>query len=490
MPHDADSPHESDRAPGGPLARWLAGPGGGGEVLRVAAPLVVSSLSWTVMTFVDRLMLRNASGDTMFAAFEASTAWFTTLCLPLGLCMYASTFVSQYHGAGQPRRIGPSVWQGVWLALAWTPLLLALVPLAPRMFSLAGHGAEVVPLEIDYFRVLSWGGPALLAGAAMQSFYSGRGKTVVLMVVDTLAALLNVLLDYLWIFGHWGFEAGGIEGAGWATVVSLWIKALVYAALMLQRKHRADFETGNWLPDRELIGRLLKYGGPSGLQLLLEVGGFTTFIIMVGRLGVVEGEATGMAFSVSTLAFMPVWGLSMAGSILVGQHLGENRDRTAARAVWTTLHVAFIYMAFVSTLYVATPGLFLAGFFGLSPLSVDPATLDGHDAAVWAASVVLLRFVAAYNLLDAFLMVFVNALKGAGDTRYILLVSLVMASLLSVMSYLAVAIWEFSLMGCWAIITAWVFITGVVYLLRFLQGNWRTMRVIEQAPVLENGAAS
>src|SRR5437763_11932102 len=89
---------------------WWSRPAGGREVLRVSAPLVVSSLSWTIMTFVDRVMLNWVSGTAMSAAFTASAAWFAMLSLPLGVCSYTNTFVAQYEGAGQPKQIGRVFW--------------------------------------------------------------------------------------------------------------------------------------------------------------------------------------------------------------------------------------------------------------------------------------------------------------------------------------------------------------------------------------------
>ncbi|TWT85219.1 Multidrug resistance protein NorM [Posidoniimonas polymericola] len=451
---------------------WWSRPGGGREVLSVSAPLVVSAMSWTVMTFVDRVLLKGVSGEAMSAAFSASTLWFTALCLPLGICMYASTFVSQYFGAGQPERIGPSVWQGVWVALLASPLMLLTIPLAPAMFAAAGHGAETMRLEIIYFQVLMWGAPAMLLAQSFSAFYSGRGRTRVVMLVDALFAVVNLLLDYAWIYGEWGFPEMGIAGAGWATVVSLWLKAATYVVLLMLPANRAQFATLSGMRlDWPLFKRVMYYGGPSGYQLALDVTGFTVFIMLVGRLGAVEAEATSMAFSISTLAFMPIFGLSMGASILVGQHLGEDRDEVAARSTWTSLHVALAYMATVSLMYVAVPDLYLRWFF-----------LGEERGQVYDMAVTLLRFVAAYNLLDATLMVFVSAIKGAGDTQFVLWVSLIMSTLLSAASWVAVTQIGLGIYGCWVLITAWIWILGVIFLMRFLGGKWRSMRVIEKAP--------
>ncbi|MEM8681263.1 MAG: MATE family efflux transporter, partial [Planctomycetota bacterium] len=99
---------------------WWTREAGGREVVQVAVPLVVSSLSWTVMTFCDRVFLKWVSGEAISAAFSASILWFLVISLPLGICAYTNTFVAQYFGDGQLRRIGPAAWQGVWAAISFT----------------------------------------------------------------------------------------------------------------------------------------------------------------------------------------------------------------------------------------------------------------------------------------------------------------------------------------------------------------------------------
>jgi MATE family multidrug resistance protein len=454
---------------------WWGRPSGGREVMRVALPLVVSSLSWTVMTFVDRMMLNWASGTAMAAAFTASMAWFTFLCFPLGVCSYANTFVAQYDGARQPERIGLVVWQTVWIGIAFGGLIVAAIPLAPRVFALAEHGPEAYAYEVQYFQILCWAGPAMLIAQAGAAFYSGRGETWVVMIVDAGAALLNLALDYCWIFGYYGFPEWGLAGAAWATVVASWMKAVVYMILPLQRKHRLRFGTCTGLRfDPALLRRILHFGGPSGFQMLLDVTGFTVFVMLVAQLGDLESQASSMAFSISSLAFMPIYGLHLAASVLVGERLGENRDDLAARATYTTLHLSLMYMLAISLLYVLVPGLFLGGFFP------EWTSATAQQASVEKMAALLLQFVAAYNLLDATQMVFVGALKGAGDTRFLLRVSLVLASLLAAFSYLSVEVWELNVFGCWSLIVVWCWLAAAIYLVRFLRGKWRRMRVIEQ----------
>lgn len=453
---------------------WWGRPSGGREVLRVAAPLVVSSLSWTIMTFVDRMMLNWVSGAAMAAAFAASVAWFAVLCLPLGICSYANTFVAQYDGARQPEHIGRVVWQAVWIAIGFTPLAVVAFLVAPNVFAWAGHSPDVYFGEVEYFQILCAATLPMLVAQAGAAFYSGRGQTWVVMLVDSAAALLNLLLDYLWIFGYGGFPEWGLAGAAWATVLATWVKAAVYIALVLQPVHFERYGTLRGLRlDWPLVRRILYYGGPSGFQMLLDVTGFTVFILLVGRLGKLESEATSMAFSVSSLAFMPVYGLHLAASVLVGERLGENRDDLAAQATFTTLQIAWMYMLVISALYALAPNVFLSGFLA------DAAQLDTEQLAVMSMAALLLRFVAAYNVLDATQMVFIGALKGAGDTSFIMRVSLVLAGTLAGLSWLGVEQWQFGIYGCWLLITLWVWTAAGTYVVRFWQGKWRNMRVIE-----------
>ena len=162
-----------------------------------------------------------------------------------------------------------------------------------------------------------------------------------------------------------GFPAAGIAGAGWATFVAIvgsrwW--SIWFCSRDAANRRRFDGSLG-WSLTGPLCRRLLQFGGPAGMQMLLEVAGFTAFVFLVGSLGLKELAATNLAFNVSSLAFMPVFGLSTAVSILVGQQLGHNDPDLAARGTWTCLGLAPCYMAAVSTLYVILPDLFLFGFF-------------------------------------------------------------------------------------------------------------------------------
>ncbi|MCA9172654.1 MAG: hypothetical protein KDB23_33545, partial [Planctomycetales bacterium] len=123
---------------------WWLRPCGGRDVVKLAVPLILSTGSWTLMHFFDRVLLTWYSNDAIAAATPAGMLNFSLMCLPLGIAGYVNTFVAQYFGAGRSERVGRVVWQGIWLGLIALPFMLMLIPLAPTIFEWGNHEPNVV----------------------------------------------------------------------------------------------------------------------------------------------------------------------------------------------------------------------------------------------------------------------------------------------------------------------------------------------------------
>lgn len=453
---------------------WWSRPAGAREVLQIAIPMVVTTLSWTLMNFIDSAILMRVSGTAMTAAYSAGLIWFAALSLFFGICSYGATFVAQYFGDDQPDKIGPAVWQGVWLAGSFSLLVPVAQALAPSLFAAFKHEAELARLETLFFQILCYGAPGMLIAQALECFYSGRGKTWVVMVVDAVAVLINLALACILVIG-WGVESWGVAGAAWATVIAQWFRAAMYAWLTLLPSNRRNFNTADFLPDAMLLRRMIRFGGPSGVQMMLDVMGFAFFVLAVGKLGVTESVATNSAFRISQLAFMPVWGLGMATAVLVGQKLGEDRPDLAQRAARTTLGMSLTYMGILSLLFIFIPRFLLEGIYFLS----HEAKVESGPG-VEALTVELMRFVAAYNIFDAAVIILVSVLRGAGDTRFVMFTSSVMASMLVAGTLIGVNLLNMNIYGAWWFIAAWIFGLSVIYVNRYRTGKWKAMRVIDQ----------
>jgi len=399
---------------------------------------------------------------------------FSMTSIFMGTAGYLSTFVAQYYGAKRYHRIGPALWQGVYVSLLGGLVIVCAIPFAEPIFSLVGHSPLVQQNEVAYFQILCLGGGAYAASYALSGFFSGRGKTWPVLWVNVATTVVNLVLDYALIFGHWGFPDLGIRGAGIATVVAGVFELLMFLALLGSGSNNDTFHTiKGWRLERDLFVRLLRYGFPSGVQFFLEMAGFTAFVLLVGRLGIASLAATNIAFNINTLAFMPMIGCGIAVSVLVGQYLGGEKPDYAQSVVYSGFHLTLVYMISIAAAYVLVPDVFVAPF----ALRADP----GGFSEIYGYSIVLLRFVAVYSIFDTMNIIFCSAIKGAGDTRYVMLITVILSVFVFVVPvYLAVVIFEFGLMVAWVFATAYIILLGFIFYFRFLGGKWKTMRVIER----------
>jgi MATE family multidrug resistance protein len=453
---------------------WRA-EGGERELLKLAVPLVLSNGFLTLQLTLDRIMLSRLDSDAVGAVMPAVMVFWTCFALVQNTANYATTFVAQYVGAGRPERVGPAVWQGLYVGVLGGTLFLGLAPFAEILMSWGGHSPQVQILEAAYFRCLCFAALPMAITAAASSFFAGRGDTWTVLLINAVGMAVNGLLAYAWIYGHWGLPALGIVGAGWATVVGSAAAALVAGGLMFRATYREIFATlSGWRLEPQLLLRLLRFGLPSGFQWFLDGLAFTAFVVLIGRLGDAELAATSIAATLNLLAFLPPMGIAQAVAVLVGQRLGQDRPDLAERSAWAGLRVAWTCMVSVAALYVLAPQALLALFQS----NEDPAKW----AAVAALVPALLRFIAVYCLFDSMQLVFSFALRGAGDTRFVTLAMLALSWPLMVFPVWIVAREHGPLTWAWAFATAYVIAFAFVLLVRFRHGKWKTMRVIEPVP--------
>jgi MATE family multidrug resistance protein len=457
--------------------RWQE-EGGGRELLALALPLILSNSFMTLQIAIDRVLLTKHSSAAVGAAMAAVLFYWTPFTLLQCTANYATTFVAQYIGAGRPQRVGPAVWQSLYFSVVTGVAFLAFVPLAGPMFAAVGHEMPLPELEAVYFRCMCFAALPMVLVAAASSFFTGRGDSWTVLLINAVGMVANAVLDYAWITGNWGFPAWGIAGAGWATVVGSWVSAVLALVLFFRRRYRAEFHTlSGWRIEWPLFGRLMWFGLPNGLQWCLEGLAFSVFMILIGLLGKAELAASSIAFTINMVAFLPMLGIGQAIAVLVGQRLGQDRPELAERSTWTGFGIAWTYMAAVAVLYVLLPELFLAFF--------QSQEAPEEWSAVAGMVVVLLRFIAVYSLFDSMNLVFSFALRGAGDTRFVTLLSLLLSWPIMVLPTWVAWHNRWGLYWPWAFASVYVIALALAFLLRFRTGLWKSMRVIEPEVIPE-----
>jgi multidrug resistance protein, MATE family len=460
-------------------------PGSFAELLAIALPLMLSAATQSIMHIIDRVFLTWHSEAELAAALPAGILYWSCLSLPFGIAAYVNTFVAQYDGAGKPERVAAAVWQGVYFSVIAGAFLTIPAFWAEQIFTLIGHDPVIAGHEATYFRWLSYGAIPAILHAAMSAFYSGRGKTRVVLAVNVTCVSINAVLDYVLIFGLGPFPEWGIAGAAMTDTFGEILAVAMFAGLMLRKPVQAHYPIlKSWRYDRSLMKDLLWFGGASGLQMFIDVAGFTAFMMIIGWIGTKELAATNIAFNLNTLAFIPVIGVGIAVSTLVGQRIGEGRPDLATVSTWKGFGLAGAYMLAFGAVYTLLPELLIAPYAA----KADPAEFAGIRQTV----VVLLRFVAIYSFFDAMAIVFGSAIRGAGDTRFSMIVAFLAAWLMLVLpTYLWWRHYGPDLFVSWTWCAIYVIALGFIYMIRFQSGAWRGMNVIHRGePADEDGPAA
>ena len=452
-------------------------PGGYREVIHIAWPLVVSMGSFTLMQFVDRMFLAWHSPISIQAALPAGILSFTFICTFMALCGYANTFVAQYHGAGDPEGCSRSTAQAVWLSFLTWPMLLATIPLGLWLLRVSNHPPEVLAEQRIYFIILTAGGMTVPLNAAVSSFFTGRGETRTNMLATMAGNLINIVLDYMLIFGQWGAPELGIKGAAIATVIAGLVTPGILFALYFSRRYDAVYRTRTHIRiEWPLMLRLIRFGLPSGFNMLVEIASFTLFILITGRLGTLSLAVSNMALSINSVAFLPLIGLSIASATLVGQYQGRGDSETAARAAIRSVLVGVGYVGIIGLTFILFPRMYFSAFTlrAEGGFSVDELLVTGR----W-----LLVLMAIWGIMDAGNVIFAGALKGAGDTRFVLLFSSLLAWGLMVPGVLLIVlVFGGGLLSMWTWALFYVGALALGYYLRFRSGKWKTIQVIESPP--------
>lgn len=454
--------------------------GGFLEVLKIALPLVLSQSCHAMNMFVDRLMLARFSQEAVAASFAAGVTNFTIACFFIGTIVYTGTFVAQYEGANHRERIGQSVWQGIYLALVGGALLATGYYWAQPLFEAFRHEAQVIAEEIRYFRVLSLGGIVLMLSCVLPCFWTGRGKTRFVLGVSFVITLCNIPLNYILIYGKCGLIPRGIVGAALGTILSEGVGVLIYLAAFLHPVSRRHFRTLNCRIDRGLLARMLRFGLPNGINMAVDLVAFNTFALLLGCYGVTIQEATSIAFGINNIAFCPVIGIAMTASILVGQAVGAEKIPLAKKSVRSCLILVTLYNALMIVLFTFFQHAVLAPF-------IRPGDTAQISSIAFAGT--MLYFISGYLFFDGFNMVLSNALRGAGDTRFTMyamtLAGIFCFALPCVVFYhLGYPWWTL-----WLTMISDIILLGMIFAVRYKQGAWTKMRVIEENALPDNEKA-
>ena len=456
-----------------PIEDTPAQPGMGNyrEILKVALPLVASTTSHTIMTFTDRMFLSWFSPAAIAASVPGSILSFTFICFFMGTGQYVNVLVAQFYGADRKEDLARSLWQGIYFALLTAVIVVLCTPFGLYIIDHSGHSQQVIVEEKAYFSILMYGGGLLVMTAVLGGYFSGRSKTKIVMYLSFLGAALNIVFNYVLIFGKLGFPAMGIRGAGIATVSASAFVALAYIALILTGKDRHLYPVTRLTGfNRTIFTKLFRFGAPNGFQFFIDLVTFTAFIFLIGLQGDTILAASNIVLSVHMLAFMPMVGLGQAIGILVGQCMGRREPDVAVVITRRALKMAALYCVSTGIAFYFFPHFFIGLFRGDNASAYD---------AIQAAAIPIFKMLPAFILCDCFANIYGGALGGVGDTRFKMWIMIVVAVFVFTPGeILILGYWQLHAVYGWLYCTFYIFLFGLALYIRFRQGKWRKIDMV------------
>ncbi|MCK5557438.1 MAG: MATE family efflux transporter, partial [Candidatus Hydrogenedentes bacterium] len=310
----------------------------------------------------------------------------------------------------------------------------------------------------------------LAMSVALSGFFQAVSRPRIPMIVVVFSNLLNVVLDYVLIFGKLGFDPMGIRGAAAATVIASWVQGLTMLAIFLGPTFNKKFSsrgTARW--DWHRMGRLFNIGWAAGANFSLDVASWSVFTnLLIGRLGDTPLAANNIAVQIIHLSFMPTVGISIALTALVGQWIGRKDIAAAKRRAYVGLRLGMGYMLVMAVLFFVFREQFVSFF------QTDPEVVRIGSRILIVAAV--------FQVFDAMAIVMRGALKGAGDTRWVTMFTVLYGWLVFLpTSYLFAFRLDLGAPGAWVGAALYIFCLGVTLLWRFHSEKWRKIDIFGES---------
>lgn len=444
------------------------------EIWKIAWPLIIANSFWNLQLTIDRIFLGNYSTEALGAAMAVMGVFWVPMALLQQTASYVTTFVAQYFGAKEDVKVGESFWQAIYISIIGGLLFIGLIFLSGPFFSFVGHSHNLQTLEIEYFNALAFSALPTAIVATISGFFTGLGESKKVIGINFVGLIFNALLDYLFISGNLGFSAYGIKGAGFATTFATLFASIYGIVVLYKSVFYKKYSLANHLKwNKNLMAQFLRFGLPSGFQWALEGLAFTVFLIIMGRLP--DGEAalssSSIAVTVMMLAILPTMGIAQAVLTLVGQSIGEKTPEKAVEFTFSGIQISFIYILCVAISFWLIPDFYLSWF------------RNDNNPDLWQkVSTLAPQILAVVGIFTIFDSVYLNisfTLKGAGDTKFVSIMALILPWPLMVLpAYMFMNLPDAALKS-WRFALVYVIILNIILFIRFKQGRWKEMSIME-----------
>ncbi|MBN1393237.1 MAG: MATE family efflux transporter [Sedimentisphaerales bacterium] len=443
------------------------------HMLKLSWPIIVTNISFTIMQFVDTRMVAELGTSELAAIQPATLMSFIPASFLLGVIICVSTFVSQSLGKGDTKECSSYSWQVFYMGMLFSLIVtVTMWPLAGWIFRTMNQPKEIIPAEIIYFRIMLYCQFLVVLIWATNQFFIGIHRPVITLVAALAAQATNLVMNYILIFGKFGFPRMEIAGAAWGTFIGLIVGALIRTGWFLSKNVNQQFFTRtNYNIDTSKMIAIIRIGLPAGFSMMIKMTFWTLILFgLVGRFGKEPLAATNAVWSCMRVSFMPVIGLGHALTAAVGKSIGSGKKDLAVKQTHLCLKIAVLYMGMVGLCFY----LFRYDIMNF---------WAKNDDVVIEAGISMLIFAALFQMFDAVLIIHHDALRGAGDTIYLALIEVFTAVLvLGGGGYCMVRFFpQLGANGPWLAGLAKIVCGAIANALRFRGNKWRKIDLFRQA---------
>jgi MATE family multidrug resistance protein len=448
--------------------------GGFRELLEIALPMIVSTACDGIMTFTDRLFLSRLGSEQMNAAMSGGVSLQVLTFFFIGLIGYSTALVAQYLGSGQKHLSSVSATQAGIVAIIASPFIYLCAPLSVLFAQVMKVPQGQLGYQIAYFNILIYGVPFSLLRAGLSCYFSGIGKTKIVMYANLFAVVANVFLDYVLIFGKFGFPQMGVEGAAIATITGSVMGMLIMALGYFGKENRKEFSImKSFRFDWKIMKKLLYFGYPAGLEFFLNFLAFSIIIFVFHSRGNEVATASTIMFNWDLISFIPLLGIEIAVTSLSGRYMGAGEPDVVHTVVKSGIKTGIFYSFAVLLAFV-----FMTDFL-VEVFRPDIQSAIFEQARPMAVS--MIKLATLYVLAEAIMVALVGALRGAGDTHFTMLASVTFHWLLAPFLFIMMEMLNFSPVSGWLLLIILYLLFCVALYLRYRGGYWKKIKVIENA---------
>ena len=442
------------------------------DVLVVALPMLLSMSFDTIMTFIDRLFLSKLGPAEMNAALGAGAVQLALTMFFTGAISYTTAMVAQRLGAKKTSDCARVFMQSVYLSLISVPLLYLTIPLGHVAFGMEHLPADQLEYQKTYFNILMFGGIINLVRNAAPCFFSGIGETKIVMKAAFVGMIVNVACNFVLIYGLGPIPALGVAGAAYGTLIGNLVSTIILFVKFFAKSCNSRFNTrSSFAFSWPLTRELLQKGIPSGVEMFLNMSAFQLMILMFHALGPDAATASSVMFNWDMVAYVPLMGLEVASTSLVGRYVGARDAAAATRSTYSGLKLGWGYSLIMGIFFVFLPGV-LTDIFRPDVAEASAEAIAIFDAAR-PMSIFMLRIATFYIFVEVLLVVYAGALRGAGDTVWVMFTCAIMNWCVSGALYVAAYIFHLPAHYAWIAVVAVYSTAPVIFWLRWKSGKWR-----------------